>query len=304
LKILLLHTLAPKEYSGGRVADEFDLNDAAWNVSRVLAEATVLGVEGRPQEIIAILEAHRPDVVFNLCEAPMGQPSLEAHVAALLEWLGMAFTGSGSETLALCRRKDRMNAVLAAHDVPIPGDKRFPLIVKPADEDGSAGMHSESICEDEVQLARAKERWPGPVVIQEFLPGREFVVSMWGRNEPDHVSVGETKFQNGLRLITYSSKWDVNSADFANSPLEYHTDIEPPLRESLISIARRSWAAAEARGYIRVDVRCDASGHPFVLDVNPNPELGPGVGICRGVQEAGWEWEKFVRCQVEWALAR
>jgi D-alanine-D-alanine ligase-like ATP-grasp enzyme len=52
---------------------------------------------------------------------------------------------------------------------------------------------------------------------------------------------------------------------------------------------------------MRVDLRLDEAGAPRVLDVNPNPELGPGVGICRAVQEAGWTWEQFVRQQVEWA---
>ena len=89
-------------------------------IAEVLPGADVAKVRGEPREILALLEAHAPDVVFNLCEAPLGRPELEPHVAALLEWAGVRFTGSGSETLALCRRKDRVAAVLAGAGVPVP----------------------------------------------------------------------------------------------------------------------------------------------------------------------------------------
>ena len=63
----------------------------------------------------------------------------------------------------------------------------------------------------------------------------------------------------------------------------------------------KRWQAVDGRGYMRVDIRLDGEQTPHVLDVNPNPEIGPGVGICRAAQEAGWTWEQFVRQQVEWA---
>lgn len=301
MRVLVLHTLPPETAGIGRVTGEFDLHAAAQGVAEALPDAIAVGVRGEAQEVIALLALHRPEVVFNVCEAPLGRPDLEAHVAALLEWMGVRFTGSGSETLALCRRKDRVSAVLAAAGVPIPLERVFPCIVKPADEDGSAGIDTASICEDETQLAVALGRLPGTAVVQEFLPGREFAVSVWGRREPDFVSIGETVFQNGLRLNSYASKWDIESQDFANSPLFYHTPIEEPLRAEVVSAAEAAWRVVGARGYLRVDVRLDAAGRPKVLDVNPNSELSPGVGICRAAAEAGWAWERFVQQQVEWA---
>ena len=301
MKVLVLHTLPPAVTAADRVAGEFELDAAAHGVASVLPEAVVAGVRGEVPEILRLIDAHRPDVIFNACEAPLGRTDLEAHVAALFEWLGVRFTGAGSETLSLCRRKDRTNAVLAAQGVPVPRSGVFPCIVKPADEDGSAGMHAGSICEDGDALARAMARLAGPAVVQEFLPGREFAVSVWGQYEPDCISIGETRFLQGLRLITYAAKWVLDSADFANSPLDYHTPLDPPLRDAIHSAARGAWRAVRARGYLRIDIRLNADGDPFVLDVNPNPELGAGVGICRAVQEAGWTWERFVRQQVEWA---
>ena len=301
MKILVLHTLPPDELdpAASRLRDEFDLSAGAQNVASALPEADVIGVRGEAREIVGVLGAARPDVVFNLCEAPLGNPALETHAAALFEWIGVRFTGSPSETLALCRRKDRTRAVLAARGVSVARTGVFPCIVKPADEDGSAGISEDSICEDECAVERARARWPGPVVVEEFLPGREFAVSLWGRREPECVSIGETLFQNGLRLITYRAKWDVESDEFANTPLEYHGAVPPEVADA----ARGAWEAVGARGYLRVDIRLDRDGRACVLDVNPNPEIGPGVGICRAAQEAGWTWAQFVRRQVEWACS-
>ena len=302
MRVLILHTIPPDPVPDGRRACEFDLSEQAANIASALPDPWIEGVQGQPGEILRMLEKHKPTVVFNLCEAPMGRPDLEAHAAALLEWSGVRFTGCGSQTLALCRRKDRTNAVLAAAGIPVPAtidpaSPRFPCIVRPVDEDGSAALDHASVCDTQAELARHVN----PEFLQEFLPGREFVVSVWGHRGPDFLSIAETQFQNGLRLITYAAKWHVESDDFVNSPLSYHTEIEPELRSALTRIAQAVWRAVGARHAIRVDLRLDAGGVPRVLDVNPNPEIGPGVGICRAVQEAGWTWADFVRSLAEWA---
>ena len=244
-----------------------------------------------------------PDVVFNACEAPLGRPDLEASCAALFEWLNVPFTGSGSEALALCRRKDYANAVLAAAGVPVPAADRFPCIVKPAGEDGSAGISAQSVCIDPDALARARQSADGPVVVQEFLTGREFAVAMWGDRDPHGFSIGEIRYRNGLQLITYAAKWDERSADFGNSPMAYGVDVDAALQQAILAAACGAWQALGLRGYARTDVRLDARGVPCVLDVNPNPDLSPGSGIHRAVVEAGWTWQRFVTTQVEWAFS-
>ncbi len=301
MKVLIVHTAPPPTADPGRCPCEFDLEPTAVGIAEVLPPATIARVRGEPREILALLDSHAPDVVYNLCEAPLGRPELEAQVAALFEWAGVRFTGSGSETLALCRRKDRVAALLTATGVPVPRGGGFPCIVKPTNEDGSAGIDRESVCPDHAALVRACARAPGPIVIQEFLPGREFAVSLWGRTDPDHVSIGETLFQNGLRLNTYAAKWETESADFADSPMAYAIDLEEVLREAVVSAARGAWRAVGARGCLRVDLRLDAQGEPRVLDVNPNPTLAPEVGLRRAVMEAGWTWSRFVHAQIAWA---
>jgi D-alanine-D-alanine ligase len=280
--------------------EEFDLSPSVDGVAQVLPGAPVVGIRGDLLEVLTALEQHTPDLVFNLCEAPWGRPEREHHVAAVLEWRGVKFTGSGSEALALCRRKDRTNAVLAAAGIPVPRQGVFPCVVKPADEDGSFGIHPDSLCHCEAEIARARSHFPGPALVEEFLPGREFAVSLWGAG-PEYCAAGETIFMPGVQLNTYGGKWDTESFEYANTPMRYETEVDPALREAVFAAARGAWHAVDARHYLRVDIRQDAQGVPRVMDVNPNPALSPGIGVGRAAEESGWTWEQLIQKLVEWA---
>jgi len=137
--------------------------------------------------------------------------------------------------------------------------------------------------------------------VEEFIPGREFAVSAWGRDSAEHVAIGETVFANGLELVTYEAKWIPESSDYRDSPVSYSTAIDAGLRRELVETARRVWSAVGGRGYMRVDARLDNSGVARVLDVNPNPALARSGGIRAASGAAGWAWERFVRAQVDWA---
>jgi D-alanine-D-alanine ligase len=303
MKVLVLHSLPLRR---DRTTLEFAVSDAAACIANTIENPHVEGVRGELHEVLGAFEKHQPDVVFNCCEAPLGRPDREHHVAALLEWLGIAFTGSGSECLALCRRKDRVNPLLVSAGIRTPrtsgGHLDFPCIVKPADEDGSYGIWTGSICENDDELDRARAHVPGRVLIEQFLPGREFLVSLWGGAQPEHHAIGETRFTGGLRLRTYAGKWRSETHEFRSTPITYASAIAPALRTALVELATRAWHVVEARGYLNVDLRLDRDDIPHVIDVNPNPELTPGFGIHRAVTETGWDWARFVERQLQWAL--
>jgi D-alanine-D-alanine ligase len=301
MKVMVAHTLPPESLPERRILWEFDLNEAAEAVSSALPGSLVQGLHGRPEDYARWVDAHHPEVVFNLCEAPLGRPELEEQAAEAWRSLGVRFTGARGPTLELCRVKDRVNAVLAEAGIPVPAKGTFPCVVKPAEEDGSAWIHRGSLCRNDGELREALGRMPGRALVEAFIPGREFALSVWGGDRAEFFSVGETLFANGLELITYEAKWVPESVDFRDSPISYSTPIEPGLREALIATAGRVWAAVSGHGYMRVDARLDASGVPHVIDVNPNPALGRSGGIRDAAQAAGWSWERFVQAQVDWA---
>jgi D-alanine-D-alanine ligase-like ATP-grasp enzyme len=301
VSVLILHTLPPERADAGRWEWEFDLHETAETIAAELPGAVIVGVHGHPDELTAAIARTGPDVVFNLCEAPLGNPRLEPHAAMLFEWLGVPFTGSRSDTLALCRRKDLTKSVLAAAGVRVPRSAVFPCIVKPLDEDGSAGITLDSVCGNEREAAAAIARASGPVIVEEFVPGREFVVSMWGRGEPECLAIGEIGFSGGVSIVSYEGKWDMESYAYLNAPLVMDRALDSALEGRLLEAARRSWRATGLRGYGTVDLRLDESGTPCVIDVNPNAALNAEGRVYRAVERAGWAWSHFLRQQIAWA---
>lgn len=311
MSVLVLHTRAPDVLGEGRTADEFDLGSIA-EAAAVAVEGEAVAVRGDPDELLALLAARRPRAVVNLCEAPQGRPDRELHVAALLEWAGVPFTGCGAETIALCRRKDRARAVLGAAGVPVPAagpDAGFPCVVKPVGEDGSAGLFADSVCADAAArdhaVARLERLGLGPAHVEAFLPGRELPVALWeGPGGVRGACVGEIVFAPGQRIVTYAAKWTPESPDYDGTPSHYPAELAPDLRDVVLAAAWGAWAAVGARGYLRVDVRLDAAGSPRVMDVNPNPDLAPDAGLARAVRAAGLDWAAWLRGQVAVALER
>lgn len=280
---------------------ELDLAPCAWAIAAALPEVILGTVRGEIPEILALVEQHRPEVVLNCCEAPLGRPDLEAHVAALLEWLAIPFTGNGSETLALCRDKVRTKAVLAAAGIAVARSGRFPCIVKPAAEDGSVGIDRRSVCPDAASAAAAIARLGIPALVEEYLSGREFAVALWGREQADNAAIGTFRFHDGLSIVTYEAKWALESPDCAACELRYDEPVDAALAAEIVALARAVWQAVGARGYMRIDIRLDAEGRPRVIDVNPNPMLVGHFGMEGAAKQAGWTWERFLRELIAWA---
>jgi D-alanine-D-alanine ligase-like ATP-grasp enzyme len=303
---MVLHS-SPQEIKDARLPlEQFDQRVAAMHVASVFGDSVSCSVRGEVREILELIDAHKPDVVFNLRTAPFGRLDLMGHVVALLEWMGIRFAGNRSGTLQLSSRKSLLNAVLRGAGIPVPAkltlaEPFFPCIVRSDARRASAGLTRESVCEDAEALARAVARLDAPALIQEFLPGREFSVGLWGRSDPEDSAIGETVFQQGLRLMTHDAKWNPESEDFANAPAYYDSDIAPALRESVLAVARGAWKAVGARHAAIVDVRLDRDGRPRVIDLDPSPEFAPGTGISLAVEETGGDWYELVRKLVDWA---
>lgn len=248
------------------------------------------------------------DLVFNLVESLEGRAEDEPRIAALLELSGRPVTGSRSEALALCRRKDRVNTLLAAAGLPVPewtlagaddagGWDIFPAIVKPVGEDGSVGIDELSVVEDPVELRAALSRAMGDsrvqrdALVQRFVGGRELNVGIVGGVV---LPVAEIEFSGSQRLVSYAAKWHPGSAaDLATRPV-CPAPIDPALAAQARDVAMRAWRVVGGSGYGRVDLRADEQGRLHVLEVNPNPDLAPAAGLARMAAAAGWEYAELV----------
>ncbi|MBI5432833.1 MAG: D-alanine--D-alanine ligase [Planctomycetes bacterium] len=316
----------------GGTADDAVAVQAVVACARAVADglaasgATVALVPVRPERkrLLRLLADLDADLVFNLVESIGGDPRLEAAFAGALELTGLEYTGSEPRTLASSLDKPLSRVILAAAGVRVPRGAvlaredepialDYPVIVKPAREDASHGIESASVVYDEAAArARAKlviERYAQPALLEEFVAGREFNVALLGDGAAATcLSLGEIDFSqfppDVPRIVTYASKWLEGSDDWNRTPSGAAKALTELERAELERTALASWAAIGGRDYGRVDLRLDARGRAFVIDLNPNPDLSPDAGFTLAAGRSGMSHAQLVTRIAELALAR
>ena len=314
-------------YDGGW--DTWDAKDVAsvWeSVKEVQAALRSRGYETTsipvraPNDFSWLPRVRRSDAVFNLCEGIAGQARYEDFVVATLELTGVPYTGCKPWAVTVAHRKHVANTLLARAGTPIPrfvpssGNKlpaelTLPVIVKPATEDASVGIDAGSVCTTrkalKKRLAEMVEQWE-EVLVQEYVAGREFNVGFVGELV---LPIAELCFDNmpegSWPILTYAAKWDVGSPEDLGSTPICPVGLPAETQKRIVAVAREAWEAlCGAEGYGRVDLRVDASGQPFVLEVNPNPDISDAAGLSRMAKAQGWEYEDLICRIVEESLSR
>jgi D-alanine-D-alanine ligase len=246
----------------------------------------------------------RCDAVFNLCEGIDGDARLEPTVAAWLDLLGIPFTGNRHDTLLRALDKAQSpgpsprRLVAESPCFRWRGQLRFPVIVKPRFADASLGIRRDSVVDNLRDLRDRVTRVVcefGDAVVEEYVDGREFNVAV---TDDGVLAVSEIRFSMEPRIVTYDGKWDESSED-------YRATVPVCPAKAPASVGRTALAAARTlgcRGYARVDLRMDARGRLYVLEVNPNPDLSRGAGMARAAAAAGWTYEELIGRILGYAL--
>jgi len=283
-----------------------------------------LGVGRDPQVLLDGLRDLRPDVIFNLFEGLPDHGTTEAFVAGLLEWSGVPFTGSPFSTLALARCKHLCKYLFQAVGLPTPeflvvnevpvAECRlpWPVIVKPAQEDASVGLDQGSVVVDPTALnervAFLLKNYGPPVLIEEFIPGRELNVSVIEAPELRVLPVSEVMFvadePNYWPIVTYDAKWRPGSRDYEATPPKYPANVDPKLADRLGQIARQAYKLLGCRDYARCDFRVSPTGQPFLLEVNPNPDFCDLAGLAGSLNSCGLSHTQFTVDLIQTALLR
>jgi D-alanine-D-alanine ligase len=301
-------------------------------VAHAAAHAEALGRLGYAADILSLgpdpaflwheLKRRGPDVVLNLYEGTLDDPETETYVAGLLQWSGIPFTGCPVAALSLARSKPNSKRILKAAGLPTADfcvlDAKaptarstipFPVFVKPAEQDASVGIDRDSVCRDaealERRVRRLRDTMPGPVLVERFLPGREIHVAVTALPDLVALSPAEVAFIPGQAgILTYDAKWTPGSADYLATPMRFGIALSAKLEAELAEMARSAFVALGARDYARVDFRLDAEDRPFVLELNPNPEIGPDSCFGRILESAGTTFDAFLGRLIEHAIAR
>lgn len=320
MNIALLYTSLRDEGAG--LAVDFEGRDQNDNVIAVDEALKSLGHDtNRIYVNLDMFEKLRKlkdeiDVVFNLCDDGFfNTSSFEPHVPAMLDILKIPYTGSGYKTLAICLNKARTKEILSFHKIPSPRfqvfdslkvqlDKRlrFPLIVKPVKEDASIGIKKESIVNSEEELLKrvflVLDVYKQPALVEEFIEGREGNVGIIGTKNPTALPISEILFDDIPghlpNICTYSAKWLEESDYYKNTPPRCPAEIDEKLANKLRKIALKAYTLMGCQDYGRVDFRIDKEGNPYVLEVNPNPDISADAGLARMSRAAGMSYADLI----------
>jgi len=305
------------------------VEDMAREVCETLKSAgywvTLLPLGKNLFEFFERMKREEIDVVINLCEGYLNQSRFEPSIAAVYEMLDLPFTGNDSLALAICQDKFKTKAILRALGLPTPHGQLvsspeekinlpFPLIVKPAREDASVGINLNSVVDNEealrLRIEEIVKKYQQPALVEEFIDGREFNVALLGIEGQgvQALPVSEIDFsslpENTPRICCYEAKWFEDHELYQATPPICPAHINDRLRRKLQSLAVAAFKAMGCRDYARVDLRLSSRGEPYILEVNPNPDISLNAGYARALRAASLPYHKFWEIMINNALER
>jgi D-alanine-D-alanine ligase len=325
VRIVLLHTVDAIEAPEDPVLAQVEgaLHELGHTTRRQVVDAAV------PPLVSGLAGSDAPDLVFNMAEAFAGKSALESNVAALLNLLGLRYTGSSPAGLIVAGDKSLTKKVLSFHGLRTPqfasvyrgavdwaGDIAFPLIVKPPQEDASLGITRESVVYDIRELLERIEEmhteFKQPALVEQFIDGREFYVGVIGNVDPKPLPVIEldfTRFPPGRpKIASWEAKWGddgtATGAEFAGTESVFPTDVSEELVAAMQRAAVEAFQALRLRDYARIDLRVTDAGEVYIIEVNPNCYLERTAEFARAAERDGMRYEELIGRIVELAVGR
>ena len=264
----------------------------------------------------AIDRCRRYDVVVDLCEGVLGQPRYEKNFALALEMFGIPHTSCDPIAVGVCSNKRLVKELLLAAGIPTPARftshadlDRGTYIVKPSNEDAGIGIEPAAIVttagELEARCRYVEQTYRQPALIEQFIDGRELNQAvLCGKALP----TGEVVFAESLgpaeRIVGWKAKWDSGSAEDLATSNRTPAEIDESTRAEVVRICT---AAAQLFGLdmaVRFDLRQAETGELYIIDINPNPDLGRGTGFRRALDAAGVTFKECLETLMMAAYAR
>jgi D-alanine-D-alanine ligase len=280
-------------------------------------------VGGNIDELIKTISDYEPDVIFNFVESVEGVAQLEFCIASLFQLLNQEFTGNSPVTLGTCLSKTLTKNILNSMGISTPDfitvspetefspenfKLNFPVILKLANEDASIGISELSVVNGIGELMSHLDfliaTYRQSVIIEEYIDGREFNVAILG---DEILPISEIEFHlppELPKIVTYEGKWIEGSIYYTSTVPNCPAPIGSRLKKALETAAMQSYKALRCRDYVRVDIRIDKNNKPYVIEVNPNPDISLDSGFVRAAAAAGISYSELLNKIAGFALAR
>ncbi len=332
LKVLMLFYSPYQEPRGYDFKEEFADPDNMYTEKDVYEtlrklghEVSLLGIYNDISVLFEEIKENKPDVIFNMMEVFNDQTHLEKNMAALLEMLGIPFTGSSSGVLYMCNNKAVHKKIFnyhrikvpRFHDFPkgsrvfVPAKFRLPAVIKPLCEEASRGISQSSIVDNEAAfIERVKfihQNMGLDAIAEQYIEGRELYVSVIGHKHLTVLPPREMVFQNvpegEPRIATYKAKWDDHYRKRWGIKSIQARNIDEDVLNSIIDECKRAYRALDARSYLRFDIRLTPQGEVFIIEPNANPCIARIDEMAEAAHQAGISYEQLIQQIVEQAIS-
>jgi len=261
------------------------------------------------------------DIVFNIAEGIYGR-GREAQIPAILNLLKIPFTGSDETSLCISLDKALSKRILSSYGIKTPRyqllynsrsviskNLKYPLIAKPNAEGSSKGISDFAIVNDRKELEHLLKKnfkmYGGPMLVEEYIHGREFTVAVAG-NSKNIVIFPPME----IRYRNREQKYNIYSYNVKRNYKQYIDYLCPaPLpaktEARMIKITRKIYNVLECRDFARVDFRMSEDGEIYFIEINPLPGLAPGYSDYPMIAEFnGVKYEAVIKMILNSALAR
>ena len=280
------------------------------------------------EQLPAILNRCPEKIIFNLAEEFPDNIADACFVPIVCKAFGRACCGNGTEALLASQDKGKAKAILTAAGVMCPDGivvkpgekiaasklKAGRYFVKPLFSDASEGIDADSVVKVpgaslQKKIKKIHDQLGQPAVVEQFIAERELNVSVLEHNgKAEVIAIAEIDFsafeKDQPRIVDYSAKWHPDSFGFNNTPRVLPAPISKRAAKLVEKYALAAWETIGCVDYARVDFRMDGEENPFVLEVNPNPDISPDAGFAAAVEFAGLAYEDFIRIVLENAAGR
>ncbi|MFH1782110.1 MAG: ATP-grasp domain-containing protein [Candidatus Omnitrophota bacterium] len=322
-KVLLLFDspyFTPRDYS---FKEEF--KDEDWKTEKhvyraLLSNGYKVRILGLYNDIFILLEElddHRPDIVFNLTEVFNNKSQLDKNVAWFLEMLDIPYTGANPSNFLVCNNKALSKKILKFHDIRVPyfhsfyrGHKlklpkklSFPLIVKPLHEEASRGITQSSVVNNRNSLVKRigylHKKMNSDVIVEEYIDGREFYVSILGTKNIKVFPPIELRFSNAKkakeRIASYRVKWDKEYRKRLGIKGQYAGRIRKDILKKIEDISKKAYRALNIDSYARFDLRLAPSSKVYILEANANPCIAKDEDFSESAEKAKIPYNKLIK---------
>jgi len=333
LKVLLLFSSPYNKPRGYDYKEEMADPENMYTEKNVLNALKANGYEvsilGLHKDISPLMEEVRecpPDVIFNMVEVFDGKSYLEKNIAALLEMIGIPYTGASSGTLFICNNKALSKKIFRFHRIKIPYFYAFyreykvwrpkklklPAIIKPLCEEASRGISQASIVDSEEAFTERikfiQQNMKMDAIAEEYIDGRELYVSVIGNKRLTVLPSREMKFgefsEDEPRIATYKAKWDDKYRDKWGIKSVFPGKLPNGTEEKISETCKRAYRALNMDSYTRFDIRLTSSGDVYIIEPNANPCIAKIDEVAQSAEKIGISYNQLIKKIVMLAFKR